>query len=169
MERELRETRQEAAKHRVLAREANAKLAALGDAPAEVVKLKAENRELRVSNALTEQAIKAGANNVKLLRASLREDGLLASLDPDKADFAAAVEAMVETALENEPALRGQAPSNGPVRTGSDFSTNRAPGVELRQSVTPDDIAEMRARGDHEGIAKLVRQGLLNNVFTGGM
>jgi hypothetical protein len=127
-------------------------------------KLVAEIRDLKVGQALTETALKLGANP-RLVKATLLMDGHLANLDPSKADFLPALEALVQTAVQNEPTLKG-APTTStiPARAGSDIT---APGTStpLGRSVSRADVAEAHRSGNHEQIAKWVASGELDGVL----
>src|SRR5438132_29133 len=95
----VRELRNENASMRVRAKEAEAKMTAYD--PEALTKAQAQIRELKVGQALTETALRLGANP-KLTRATLQMDGHLTGLDPDKADFLPALDALVQTAIDNE-------------------------------------------------------------------
>src|SRR5712692_9832185 len=97
-----------------------AETAAGGD-PEALTKAQAQIRELKVGQALTEAALRLGANP-RLTRATLQMDGHLTGLDPDKADFLPAIESLVQTAIDNEPGLKGVGKPTTPTRMGSDIT-----------------------------------------------
>jgi hypothetical protein len=158
----VKELRNEAAQNRVRARDAEAKLAA-GD-PDALTKAQAENRDLKLGQALTEAALKLGANP-RLVKATLMMDGHLANLDPSKADFLPALEALVQTAVQNEPTLKG-APTTPtvPTKAGSDI-THPNTATPFGRSVSRADVTDAHRRGDHEQIAKWVASGELDRVL----
>jgi hypothetical protein len=129
-------------------------------------KLVAEIRDLKVGQALTETAIKLGANP-RLVKATLLMDGHLANLDPSKVDFLPALEALVQTAVQNEPTLKG-APTTStiPTRAGSDIT---APGTStpLGRSVSRADLAVLKAEGREGDIAQLYKSGQLDHLLKG--
>jgi hypothetical protein len=153
--------RSEAATWRLKFREAEAQLK---DANSKLV---AENHELKVGQAFTETALRLGANP-RLTRAILLADGHLTGLDPAKDDFIPALESLIQTAMEMEPSLKDKpaSTSSGAVRAGSDI-THPNTSAPLGRSVTRADVAALRAAGQHEEIAKLLKTGQLDAVMKG--
>ena len=94
-------------------------------------------------------------------------DGHLTGLDPDKADFLPALEALVETAMQTDTALKGAAPSTYPVRSGGDHTTNRAHEVQPRTPITRQQVADARAAGNVELVAQWQRTGQLEHLLRG--
>jgi hypothetical protein len=157
---------EEAASWRVKLREAEVKLAALADAPAKLEAANAEIRTLKVSAALNDVATRLGANP-RLTKATLLMDGHLTGLDPDKADFLPALEALVQTAIETDAALKSAAPSTAALRSGGDIVTNRAHEVQPRTPITRDMVSQAKAAGQHELVAQWQRTGQLEPLLRG--
>jgi hypothetical protein len=141
----VHEIRNEAAAYRQRMKVAEAKAADYEKVVSELGVVKAERRDLKISGALNDIAAKLGVNP-KLTKAVLNDEGRLAGLDPDGRDFLPALESMVAVALENTPELRGQAPSNAPVRSGSDLTSigvfsppKELPNREDLQHLTPEE------------------------------
>lgn len=159
----VRELRNENASMRVRAKEAEAKMAAYD--PEALTKANAQIRELTVGQALTEAALKLGANP-RLTRATLQMDGHLIGLDPDKADFLPALDALVQTAIDNEPSLKSAGKPAIPTRMGSDIS-HPGTGRPLGQPITRDHIATLRAQGKHDEVTALLKSGQLDAALRG--
>jgi hypothetical protein len=159
----VKELRNENASMRVRAKEAEAKMAAYD--PEALTKANAQIRELKVGQALTETALKLGANP-RLTRATLQMDGHLTGLDPDQADFLPALDALVQTAIDNEPSLKGSVKPTIPTKMGSDIS-HPGTGRPLGQPISREQIQAARNAGNHEQIADWVKTGQLEAVFRG--
>jgi hypothetical protein len=155
----VKELRQENAGFRQRMKDAEAKADA---------KYSGKLRELQIAQAVTDTAVKLGADP-RLTRATLAFDGLLANLSPENADFIPAIESLIQTAIEAEPKLKKEpsAPANIPTRSGSDITTNRLHGVEERHGIDRGMVAAARAKGDNDQIAKWYRSGELDAMLRG--
>jgi hypothetical protein len=156
---------EEAAGWRVKYREAEAKLALAAADTTALAMVRGEVRDLKISQALTDTAIRLGANP-RLTKALLQSDGLLLGLDPDKSDFAPALESMIQTAMKADPGIKGAA-TFMPVRSGSDISNNGTATPIGNGNVSRDMVNAARAAGDHEQVAKWQRSGALDAMLRG--
>ena len=163
----VKELRNEAVHRRLQLREAEAQLAKAGDAPAQLTQTQSELRDLKVNQALTDTALKLGANP-RLVKATLLMDGHLTGLDPAKADFLPALEALVQTAVQNEPTLKG-APTTPtiPAKAGSDITHPGTSQIVNSGQVTRAQVANARAAGDHEQIVRWKQDGSLDAMLKG--
>ena len=162
----VQELRHEAAAWRIKARDAEAKLAQVGEAPAKLAKAQAEIRDLKVGQAFTDTALRLGANP-RLTRATLQMDGHLTGLDPDKADFLPALESLIKTALAKEPELKGAGTlAPPPAKVGSDI-THPNTSTPLGREVSRADLAGLKAAGREGDIATLYKTGQLDHLLKG--
>lgn len=154
----VRKLRDEAASHRVKAKDAETKHTQTLDAIAKALGLasdetpdpaklteqltasQAEARTLKVERALGKAAHTHGADE-DLLAAVLAHKGKLGNLDPTAADFATTVDALVKETVAANPKLR--ATGQGPARSGGDHTGGTG---QATQPQSVDDFRKARTK-----------------------
>lgn len=145
----------------------NKELTAAHEAAAkEVERLKgvdAKYRGLVIDGAVAEAAAKAGGN-AKLVKLFVRDE--VAGLDPEAKDFASSLAKIVETAIKDNPELKGAAQAAAPVvpKAGSDTTTPGTAQPVGDGQWTEAELAAARREGRHADIAKAQAEGKFANL-----
>lgn len=165
----VEEIRASDAKHRVAAREAAARAEAAEKEVERLKPLEGEIKTMKVDAALTEVISAAGAN-AKLTRALIRDE--IKALDPASDKLKESLTAIVDKVVKENPELKGKAAapgtqSSGAPKAGSDITHPNTQTPVANEQWSREQLAAARKAGDHEGIAKALKEGKLKAILGG--
>ena len=126
--------------------------------------LEGQIKSMKVDAAFGEVASKAGVDP-KLARALLRDE--IGALDPSSDKFAESLASLVEKAAKDTPAIKVVQPSgtSGAPKAGSDITHPNTTTPLANDQWSREQLAAARKAGDHEGIAKALKEGKLKGIL----
>ena len=161
----VHELREEAAGWRKKFREAEERIKTLEPLEKKVPELEGRVRGFQVDGALADAMAKAGVNP-KLTKALIKDE--ISALDPNKDDFSKSLQSIVKKALDDNPELKlSAAGQQTATKMGSDITHPQTTTTVSTDQLTKADVARMKAAGDHDGIAKALKDGRLKAVMSG--
>lgn len=166
----VEEIRASDAKHRVAAREAAQRAEAAEKEVERLKPLEGEIKSLKVDGALSEVISEAGAN-AKIVKALIRDE--ISALDPSAKEFRESLKTLVDKVVKDNPELKvkattatGSQPS-GATKAGSDITHPNTQTPLANDQWSREQLAAARKSGDHEGIAKALKEGKLKAILGG--
>ena len=162
----VEELRAENARYRTTAKEHKEKFDEAAKEIERLRPLEGQIKSMQVDSALSEVISKAGVD-AKLTKALLRDE--IGALDPASDKFKESLTSLVEKAAKENPSLKATVVtgSSGEKRAGSDITHPNTQTPLANDQWSREQLAAARRAGDHEGIAKALKEGKLKSILGG--